>query len=53
MNRRQLPGYVFLVVAIVFGFLGLRTVPRNTTYLAIGIAFAVIALTQFRRARMS
>ena len=52
MNRRTIPGIIFLVVAIVFAFLGLRAVPRNNTYVILGIMFAVIAATQFRRARM-
>ena len=53
MNRRTLPGIIFLVVAIVFAWLGLRAIPRNNTYVVLGIAFAVIAAAQFRRARMS
>jgi len=51
MKRRAVPGIVFLFAAIVFAMLGLRSVPRNNTYIIIGIAFALIGLVQFRRAR--
>jgi hypothetical protein len=44
---------VLLIVAIVFAILGVRAVPRNNTYLILGIAFALIGLAQFRRAKMS
>jgi hypothetical protein len=50
MNRRTLLGTVFLFVAIVFAFLGFR-VPRHNAYISLGVAFAIIAATQFRRAR--
>jgi hypothetical protein len=52
MNRRNLSGLLFLVVAVVFAFLGLRAVPRNNAYVVLGIAFALIAAAQFRRARV-
>ena len=38
MNRRTLLGMVFLFIAIVFGFLGFRSVPRNTAYTGLGVA---------------
>ena len=53
MNRRTVLGMVFLFVAIVFAFLGFRGVPRNNAYVSLGAAFAIIAATQFRRARTS
>jgi len=43
---------ILLIVGIVFFILALHTVPRNTTYLVLGIAFALIAAIQFRRARV-
>ena len=51
MNRRIGPAVIFLIVGIVFFILALHTVPRNNTYLILGIAFALIAAVQFRRAR--
>jgi hypothetical protein len=51
MNRRIGPAVIFLIVGIVFFVLALHTVPRNNTYLILGIAFALIAAIQFRRAR--
>ena len=51
MKRRTVPGMVFLFAAIVFGMVGLHSVPRNNTYIIIGIAFALIGRAQFRRAK--
>jgi hypothetical protein len=51
MNGRIGPAVIFLIVGIVFFVLALHTVPRNNTYLILGIAFALIAAIQFRRAR--
>jgi hypothetical protein len=51
MNREIGPAVVFLIVGIVFFIVGLHTIPRNNTYLILGIAFALIAAIQFRRAR--
>ena len=51
MNRKIGPAVIFLIVGIVFFILALHTVPRNNTYLILGIAFALIAAIQFRRAR--
>jgi hypothetical protein len=51
MNRRIAPAVILLIVGIVFFILALHTVPRNNTYVVLGIAFAFIAAIQFRRAR--
>ncbi len=51
MNRRTGPAVVFLIVGIVFFIVGFHTVPRNNTFLILGIAFALIAAVQFRRTR--
>jgi len=51
MNRRTLSAMLLLFAAIVFAVVGLRAVPRNNTYVILGIAFALIAAAQFRRAR--
>jgi len=51
MNRRIGSAVIVLIVGIVFFMLALHTVPRNNTYLILGIAFALIAAVQFRRAR--
>jgi hypothetical protein len=51
MNRKIGPAVIFLIVGIVFFILALHTVPRNNTYFILGIAFALIAAIQFRRAR--
>ena len=51
MNRKIGPAVIFLIVGIVFFVLALHTVPRNNTYLILGIAFALIGAIQFRRAR--
>jgi len=51
MNRRIGPAVIFLIVGIVFFIVARHTVPRNNTYLVLGIAFALIAAIQFRRAR--
>ena len=51
MKRRMGPAVVFLIVGIVFFILALHTVPRNNTYVVLGIAFSLIAAVQFRRAR--
>jgi hypothetical protein len=31
---------------------GFRSVPRNNTYVILGIVFAILAASRFRRARM-
>ena len=49
MNRRAIPGAVFLAVAIMFGILGLRD--RSQVYLGLGVTFAIIAAAMFRRAK--
>ena len=51
MNRKIGPAVILLIVGLVFFILALHTVPRNNTYLILGIAFALIAAIQFRRAR--
>ena len=51
MNKRIGPAVIFLIVGVVFFILALHTVPRNSTYLVLGSAFALIAAIQFRRAR--
>ena len=51
MNRRTTPAVLFLVAALTWIIVGLHTVPRNTTYIVLGIAFALIAAAQFMRAR--
>jgi hypothetical protein len=51
MNRRFLSPILFLVAAILFAALGLRSVPRNNLHIILAIVFALIAATRFRRVR--
>lgn len=52
MNARLLSATLMLFAALVFLVLGLRTVPRNNTYVALGAVFAILAAVRFRRARV-
>jgi hypothetical protein len=51
MNVRLLSATLMLFAAIVFLVVGMRTVPRNNTYVILGAAFAILAAVRFRRAR--
>lgn len=51
MNRRIGPA-VILIVGVVFFIVALHTVPRNNTYVVLGIAFALIGVIRLRRARV-
>ena len=52
MNVRLIAAVVMLVAAIIFAIVGFRSVPRNNTYVILGIVFAILAASRFRRARM-
>ena len=51
MNARLLSATLLLLAAIIFLVVGLRTVPRNNTYVVLGAVFAILAAVRFRRAR--
>ena len=53
MKPRLAAAVTMLVAAIIFRVVvGFRTVPKNNSYVILGIVFAVLAARQFRRARM-
>jgi hypothetical protein len=52
MKPRLAAAVTMLVAAIIFWVVGFRTVPKNNSYVILGIVFAVLAARQFRRARM-
>ena len=51
MNLRVASAALLLVAAALFFVIGFRSVPRNTTYVVLGVVFAILALARFRRAR--
>ena len=51
MNTRFAAAVAMLAAAIIFLILGLRAVPRDNTYVVLGIVFAIFAAARFRRAR--
>jgi len=50
-KARLLSAVLMLVAAVVFATIGIRSVPRNNTYVILGIVFAILAAASFRRAR--
>ena len=53
MKTRLVAPVLMLVAAVLFAAVGMRSVPRNNTYVVLAIAFAIIAAATFRRARAS
>ena len=51
MNRKTGLAALYLVVGVTFAMVGLHSVPRNNTYLILGVAFVLIAAVRFRRSR--
>jgi len=51
MKTRLVGPVLMLVAAVIFAVVGLRSVPRNNTYVVLGIVFAIIAAARFRRVR--
>ena len=51
MTTRLLPALAMLLAAIVFLIVGFRDVPRNNTYVVLGVVFTILAAVRFRRAR--
>lgn len=50
-NVRILAASLMLFAGIVFLVIGFQSQPRNTTYIILGVAFAIIAAARFRRAK--
>ena len=51
MKPHLLAAFAMLFAAVTFGFIGYRAVPRNNTYVILGVVFAILAAVRFRRAR--
>ena len=51
MNLRLVSAVLFLLSAALFLALGLMTVPRNATFIALGVVFGMFAVVRFRSSR--
>jgi drug/metabolite transporter (DMT)-like permease len=51
MNARILAGSLMLFAGIVFLVIGFRSQPQNTTYIVLGVVFAILAAARLRRAK--
>ena len=52
MNARMISVAAFLIAAVVFLYIGMANVPRNNTYIVLGIVFGILALARYRRTRI-
>ena len=51
MNLRLVSAVLFAMSALVFFLAGFRAAPRNTTFVVLGVVFAMFAVIRFRSAR--
>lgn len=49
MNPKRLAGYINLVAAIAFIFVGVRSVPINKFFIGIGVIFLLIGFIRLRK----
>ena len=49
MNPKRLAGYINLVAAIAFMFVGVRSVPINKFLIGIGVIFLLIGFIRLRK----
>jgi hypothetical protein len=50
-TMRLMSAVLMLVAAVIFAWIGFRSLPRNNTYIILAIVFAILAASGFRRAR--
>ena len=49
MSPQQLSAGAFLLAGAVFFFIGLRSEPRQTVWIVLGVVFLILALARLRR----
>ena len=50
-RMRFVSAVLMLLAALIFAWIGFRSLPRNNTYVILAIVFAILAASGFRRAR--
>ena len=51
MNLRLVSAALFALSAVLFLVVGFRSEPRSTTFVVLGVVFALFAVVRFRSAR--